>query len=455
MFYIFKNYIKLWIYDMNKKIFFTSIGCVILCNTIASAQDIRPTSAREAQENRDLSTKRNYDVSERKRPDYDAAGKMAGAFKLLPSVDVTTGYNDNIRSTNGGAIDAIFHKFDPTLRIESQFARHELNLFAGGNYTFYQGESDDNLQGLFVGNEARIDITDTLNLTGGLKYINADEQRAVSNSQAIDGNASVDPIRYGQFDANGAINKKFNRFGVTLGGFYRTSDYDDGIDVAGADVDQDDRDLERYGMNGRVSYDISPDYKVFGKTELSENSYDSGGNLRRDSQGHRTAGGVEFAITNQITGEAFAGYMQRDFDNYQNVSEPYLGGKINWYPTPILSIYANADRDVRDTFFNNASAVVINDIGLGAAYEFARNIIIKPNFSYSFGQYQGIAGGEKTLSAGSNIEYLLNRHFSFIGSYNYIDRNVTNSPIDDEGNPILDILAYNQNVFFLTAKAKL
>jgi hypothetical protein len=438
---------------MNKKILLSSLAYGILCSTLegvqAYAQDIRPTSAREAQENRELSTKRNYDVALRKRPDYDAAGKFVGAFKFLPGIDATTGYNDNIRATNADEIDAIFYKLDPSVRVESQFARHELNLFAGGNFTFYQGENDDNLQGLYVGNEARLDITDTLNLTGGLKYTNADEQRAVSNSVVGNGNASVDPIEYGQFDVNGAINKKFNRLALTLGGSFRDSDYDDGLDIANAPVDQDDRDLKRYGVNGRATYEVSPDYKVFGKTEFTDSAYDSANaNFRRDSKGYRTAAGLEFAVTNQVTGEAFAGYMQRDFDNYANVSEPYLGGKINWYPTPILSVYANADRDVRDTFFNDASAVVITDLGLGAAYELKRNIIIKPNFSYSFGQYQGIAGGEKTLSAGSNVEYLLNRHLSFVGSYNYIDRNVTN-------NPVLNILAYDQNVFFLTAKARL
>ncbi len=433
---------------MKNSLFSAVLASTVVFSTLAVAQDPRRADNyvfKEVKESRNASTEQNYDVLKRKRPEYDPYGKAAGAFKLLPTVNATAGYNDNVRTSKNNQLDAMFYQINPDLRVESQFSRHELNLFAGSDLTFFQDESDENLQAFYVGSDGRIDVSNDLNFVGGIGFRNANEARAASNALAT--TLSAEPIQYNTFDLNAGVNKRFNRLELFLGGFRRDVNYKDSANFAGVNLDQDDRDVEIYGVNGRAGYEIAPDYKVFGKTEYTDRTYDVQSANDRDSEGYRTALGLEFAVTNQVVGEVFAGYMDREYENGRDVSEPYYGGKLNWYPTELVSVYGVADRDVQDSIFAGTTSKVVTDLGLSAAYEFRRNILVKPAVGYSFGEYEGISGDEQTLSAGSDLEYLINRNLSLVGTYRYVNR--------DASGATLNILNYDQNVFAITAKAKI
>ncbi len=433
---------------MKKILLSVAAASTVVFSTFASAQDPKRADAYEAggiKESRNVSTAQNYDVLKRERPEYDAYGKAISSFQLLPTLEVGTGYNDNIRTSQTNQLDDFFYQINPSVRAESQFTRHELNLFAGGNFTLYNSESDENMTGLFVGSDGRIDLTNDFNLVGGIGFRDANELRSVANAQA--NGLSVDPINFRTFDLNAGINKQFNRLELAVGGTRREINYADGRNASGITLDQDNRDLEVYGVTGRAGYEIAPDYKVFGTTEWTDRIYRIQNANDRDSTGYRAAGGLEFALTNQVTGEAFAGYMNRNFQNGKDVSAPYYGGKVNWYPTPLLSVYGTADRDVQDSIFSGTTSRVVTDLGLSAAYEFRRNILVKPILGYSMGEYEGISGEENTISAGSELEYLLNRNLALVGSYRYVER--------DASGTALNVLNYDQNIFAVFAKAKL
>lgn len=430
---------------MKHKIFFTSITSIIFFTHYALAQDPRYSDRYIYKENKNASTEQNYDVLKRKRPEYDAVGKNIGSFNLFPSIDLSSGYNDNIRATSNNELDAFFYQVNPALRAESQFSRHALNLFAGSDLTFYQSESDENLQSLYVGSDGRIDIRNDLNIVGGIGFRDANESRFSSNSLA--GGFTAEPIQYQTLDLNLGINKRFNRLDMFLGGFRRDIDYDDGVNSVGTNIDQDNRDIEIYGLTGRTTYEISPDYKFFAKGEWTDRTYAIQSANDRDSKGGRIGTGFEFALTNQITGQIFGGFMGREYQNGDDVSDAYAGGKLDWYPTPLVSVYASADRDIQDSIFAGTTSKTVTDLALSAAYEFRRHILIKQNIGYSFGDYEGINGQEKTFTAGSEIEYLFNRNLSFIGTYRHANRDAdANLPTG---------LNYEQNIFALTAKAKI
>ncbi|MFT6084645.1 MAG: hypothetical protein ACJA1M_001545, partial [Alphaproteobacteria bacterium] len=363
------------------------------------------------------------------------------------SIDLSAGYNDNVRTGPSNELEAFFYQVDPGLRVESQFSRHELNLFAGGNFKFYQGESDENINGFYAGADGQIDITDNFKLVAGIGFRESDEQRTSSNAQA--NGLTDEPIRFKTFDLNLGANAKLNRLSTSINGFRRNIDYQDGNSITnGANIDQDTRDVVVHGITGRTSYDLSPDYKLFVVGELTDRNFDVEANNDRDSTGYRAGVGVEFALTNQLIGEAFGGYMNRKYQNVNNVSDAYFGGNLSWYPTPLLSVYANADRDIQDAFFPGTASKTVSSAGLSAAYEFRRNIIVKPTFNFAFGDYNEIPSGtEETYSYGSDIEYLVNRNLSVVGSYRFTERNTTSALLND--------LNYDQNVFMITAKTKL
>lgn len=420
--------------------------CSVLIGGLASAQDPRRADNYVFKEVRTKSTKQNYDVTTRPRPEYDPYGKAAGAFRLFPTVDVTTGYNDNIRAAEGnGRLEDLFVNIEPALRVESQFNRHELNFFTGGTLLHYSQEDDEDQTSFYTGADTRIDISNDLNLVGGIGYRQADEARTIINAQA--GGVSENPIRFDVFDVNIGANKRFNRLEIFAGIFRRDIDYEDGRDANGAIVDQDLRDIVIKGANSRIDYNIAPDYSVFAKTEWSDREYDQQTATDFDSTGQRSGLGFKFAVTNQVTGEVFAGYMSREYENRGDASDFYFGGSLDWYPTPLVTVNAAADRDIQDAIFGNASFKTVTDFSLGAAYELRRNIIISPKTTYSFEDYEEISGDVQIFSIGNDIEYLVNRKFSVVGGYRYFNR---------AGNGVLlTPLDFQQNLITLSAKFKL
>jgi len=432
---------------VKKTILLTTLSVVLATITSAFAQDPRRADTYVFKEVRNASTEKNYDVLKRKRPEYDPYGRAAGAFELLPSLDLTAGYNDNVRTAPSNELEAFFYDVDPGLRIESQFSRHELNLFAGGNFRFYQDESDEDINGYYAGADGQIDVTDNFNFVAGIGFREADEQRTSSNAQA--NGLTVNPIRYKSLDMNIGTNIKFNRLSSSINGFRRDLDYQDGKSIVnGLNIDQDSRDVVVYGVKGRTTYDISPDYKAFTTGELTDRNFDVESQTDRDSTGFRAGVGIEFALTNQLTGDVFGGYMHRKYQNVNNVSDAYFGGNLNWYPTPLLSVYGGVDRDIQDSFFPGTASKTVTSASLSAAYELRRNILLKPTFNFAFGDYNEIPSGtEETYSIGSDLEYLVNRNVSFVGSYRFNERNTTSATLND--------LNYDQNIFMLTAKTSL
>jgi hypothetical protein len=207
--------------------------------------------------------------------------------------------------------------------------------------------------------------------------------------------------------------KEFNRLRVSGTASVHKADYEDGETLAGVVIDQDFRDSTDSTVTGRADYAISPATAVFGEVAGTKVEYDAiPGVASRDSSGVRGLAGVNFELTDLMTGELSAGYLTRSFDDgvTDDVSEAAYRGNVNWYVTPLMTVSANAEKQIRDSAVIGSPAYVSDASGVRVDYEARRNLIVSGTATYSRDDYQNLDREDKRAGVGVTVTYLLNRN---------------------------------------------
>src|SRR5690606_36209178 len=110
-----------------------------------------------------------------------------------------------------------------------------------------------------------------------------------------------------------------------------------------------------------------------------------------DSHGIRAVGGVAFAASRLIQGEASAGLLLQEFHSalLEDLGTWTFGAKLAWQPSPLVTISLEGTREADQSSFGGGSSTVDNDIALRADYELRRNIIVSAMLDYKLEDYQG------------------------------------------------------------------
>ena len=128
------------------------------------------------------------------------------------------------------------------------------------------------------------------------------------------GNA-ISPTPYNLMSGDVTLRKEFNRLTTSVG--LRTDSYDFGSTRAqdGSVINQDARDGQIYSLHSRIDYAISSTLGWFGGVEGNQRDIRGTPGHTLDSQGYRALTGITVGLSNLMTGEFGAGYVQQRFDD--------------------------------------------------------------------------------------------------------------------------------------------
>ena len=95
---------------------------------------------------------------------YDPIGFRAGTIYFFPSVSVQGIYNDNVyaEETNKRADEVLVIR--PELQIQTDWSRHELQLYAMGEFGLYEDFTDEDYQDYLFQGRFRFDISRATNI---------------------------------------------------------------------------------------------------------------------------------------------------------------------------------------------------------------------------------------------------------------------------------------------------
>lgn len=380
-------------------------------------------------DNLDIEDVRGQGVADRPRPGYDPIGIRAGSFVILPSVNVSETYDDNIFATKNDEVDDFITKVSPQIDILSNWNNHALNFTAGLDSYFYADETGEDRTDYNFGADGRLDILRETNVIGAISHAQRHEDRG---SATFSSTTASEPVEYTQTDGRLALNQRFNRITATAGATYTRLDYDNVASMAGPILDEDLRDRDIYSEALRLGYDVSPDTNVYVQGAVNQRRYDTGQPVQdRDSDGYEVLVGSRFKLSNLVAGQIFVGYQDQDYDDgsVEDISSVSYGANVDWYATALTTVHLNAASTVEESDLGGSSGYLRQVVSLGADHELLRNLILSGSVSYENDDYEGTARTDDYYGGTLGISYLLNRYLAVGIDYDITNRDSTLSEL--------------------------
>ncbi len=390
-----------------------SLATTIAISSPALAEDDFPA----------IADQRGTHVLDRERPEFDAVGIRAGSFMLYPELELGVTYDDNVFGTQNNTDSDIYYGVSPSVSIESDFGRHELNFNGYTDSRFYSSDTSEDRFDWGVAADGIVDVSQFTQIQANVGYDELTEDRTSTNRVA----GGIEPTEYDVFNAGITLNQRFNRLTASVGARYTDNDYKDDAAIGGGIIDQDFRDHEKLEIPVRLSYDVSPDTSIFVAGSYNTREYDQqppAVAVNRDSNGYDVGIGAAFDFTNLIRGEAFVGYLEQEYDQvgFQKVDGIDFGLNGEWYASELTTVTAGINRSVEESSSAGSSGHLDTNYQVGIAHELQRNIILTADASYLDVEFEGITRDDETISAGVGVQYLVNRNAELELGYDYTSR---------------------------------
>ena len=322
---------------------------------------------------------------------YAPLGVHAGAFTLLPAVELIGGYDSNPARGPGGS-GASFYTVAPELQAQSNWSRHELKAELRGSYTGYSPDSTPTLsRPNFSGKvDGRIDVTRNTRVDLGSRILVGTDDPGSPNLPA--GLAKL-PI-YTTFGGTAGIGHTFNRLDLSLKGDVERTVWQDSSLVDGSSFSNKDRQYNQYTGKFRAGYETMPGVKPF--VEISADSREHDLNVdvsgfQRDSKGVTALVGTSFDLRGTLTGEVAVGYAQRTYEDPRLEMIPGLVGQASliWTADALNTVKLTANSTINESTLPGVSGVFTREVGVQYDHSFRRWLIGTLKFGYGVDSYKG------------------------------------------------------------------
>lgn len=375
---------------------------------------------------------------------YDPVGFRSGPIYFFPSVSVLGQYNDNIYAEDANKRGDEILIIRPELQVQTDWSRHELQLFAGGEFGLYEDYTDEDYQDYQVQGKFRLDISRATNILFEAGRARDHQQRG--DPEEVEG---LDPTKFDRTDAKVQVNQSLGRMQLSGGASYRRLDFKDVAAVGGGFINNDDRDRDMFVANAKAAFEFSPGYSVYGEFAYNWRDFDEAVDdvgIDRDSEGYEITGGLQMEITNLIQGEIWGGYLQQkpDDPSLAKIKGPSFGANIDWNVTPLTTIGLRGQRTVEDSQFINASGFFADRGRLTVDHQLRDNLTVSVFGEIGQDDYRGIVRNDFRYAAGASVEWALNRHLAATFAYTYQGRDTDFVGIDD----------FSRNLFAVGLKAR-
>ena len=323
---------------------------------------------------------------------YAALGIRAGSFLLLPSLDLTAGYNTNPERVTGAG-GAPYFIAAPALQVRSDWERHSLTADISGSYIEYGDHLVPSLDVPYFNSkiDGRIDVSRDTQIIAEGRYLLTTDNPGSPNLQAGLAQLPIDT------DLGGTLGviQTFNRLSVALKGTADRAVYDDSLLTNGELESNTDRNFNQYAGIMRIGYELDPGLKPFVELEGDERIHDEQfdrSNLQRDSVGASGKVGAAVDLFGSLTGEMAVGYVERTYQDptLPNVSGVIADGSLLWQATPLTSAKLTATSQVYETVIAGASGELSRDVNLQIDHAFQYWLVGTLKGGYGNDNYVGV-----------------------------------------------------------------
>ncbi|MDE2110388.1 MAG: outer membrane beta-barrel protein [Alphaproteobacteria bacterium] len=354
---------------------------------------------------------------------YAPIGMRMGGFRLFPTLDVTANYDNNIYRTQTATRDDYYFLENPGFTLQSQWGRHQLDLFGAFNAYQYASLTSENHNDWNIGGNGRLDVVRGIDLAGGGSYGVLHEARTSPDQPGF----AKTPTEFAMSQANAVLEYHPYHFGFSVGGTYARYDYNPTTLIGLPSLNNADRNRDEYVGYAKGSYEFSPGYAMFVQGNYRDVGYDlliDRNGARRANNGYSVNAGLEMLVTDIVKGQIFVGYLDQHYHApLVNVKGFNFGANVDWSASPLWTFHLAASRTLNGTTIAGASAEDDRMVRLGVDYSILRNVMIQAHFSYNDSVFNGSPREDKYPEAGIGVNYLMNSLMTATLAYAHQERN--------------------------------
>jgi hypothetical protein len=326
---------------------------------------------------------------------YEQLGLRAGAFDLYPAVELIGGYNSNPGQTPDGR-GAALYSVAPELRLQSHWIRHELKADLRGSYTGYSPDEEPTLSRPYFNGkvDGRLDVAESLRVNGNARALVSTDNPGSPNLQA--GLAKL-PV-FTTYGGGAGVTKSFNRLDFTLKGDAERTIYQNSLLTDGTIVSNADRQYNQLSGAVRAGYELSPGLKPFVEASTDTRKHDlpvDAFGYQRDSKGVSASAGASFEMRGFLTGEASAGYAQRDYvdPRFDRLAGLIGNASLVWTVDALTTVKFTASSVIGESNITGVPGIFSRDAGIQIDHAFRRWLIGTLKFGIGLDTYKGSNSG--------------------------------------------------------------
>jgi hypothetical protein len=353
---------------------------------------------------------RNDVAGKRHQPAFDPPGFVEGSMTLYPKLTLRFNHDSNVfnRSTAVRGDQSLV--ISPEFRIASNWGRHSYAMTARSDIRRFANINLQNSETYLIDNRGVADLDYGVALIANLSFGKQIEPKGAAGEQVADGSVSS----YKLVDIGFGGRAEYGHFRILTGLAIDRREYLP-IKLSGAiaPIPQSFRNADQYTLSFRSDYDTGGSVVAF----LSAKATKTRSLIRqtccvRDSVGASGLLGARVELGPNVVAEIGGGYLFRNFaqTQYTDFKGFTYDAKIDWYPTPLISLRASADRGITNSALPSVAGILTNNFSLHAHYELLRNLNISATGVLSRERYREIGLTATSRSIGIDADYALTQN---------------------------------------------
>ncbi len=370
-------------------------------------------------------------------------------FRLLPEIEITGYFDDNIYATKQARESDFITQVSPSLAIDSLWDLHRLEFNAGANLGRYTDASSEDYDDYWLNGEGDYELDERHQIYASAGYSRNHEGRDSKES----GSLQIDePTTYDQFEGQLGWHRQAEQSSAKFGVTYEQLDYDN----VGS-LYNDDRDRCVTGLGLRLSHEVSPASQLYAQGVINQRDYadnlDSYG-YAKDSEGFTGLIGItrRFSKGNRI--DAYIGRFYQDYDDsrFDAVNDWNFGLDLRWYPASRTQLKALIERTQNETTEIGSSSYLYTDWDLRIDQKLTADTVGYISFNYAVAEFQDVGREDKTQSLSLGVKYYANPWVMLSGGFRRVDNDSNDI---NEVSPVQESYDFKQNLVFLNLQVRL
>lgn len=339
---------------------------------------------------------------------YEPVGIRAGSFLVLPSIEVSEGYSDNVTGTSGPKESGTFTELEGAVTARSNWSRHSLEGSMRGTYTFFESSNAED--------EVNLDAEVT-----GVIDVRRNTIATLSAAVGIEDDDGAEDYEYG---VDGTLSHRFNRVIASIRGSFDLFEFSERTATTGSVTRDAVADYQEREVAFRLGYEFSPAITVFSEMAFNNRRFndpvDSNGILR-GSDGYAVSVGTDLELGAFLRGSVSIGHQVQtpDDSRFEDISGVILDADLTWSITPLTTITLAAGTNFDETVSAGSSGSIRRTAGVGVTHSLRRNLLLTGALNVSRNDFEGTNLTEDELTATFGVEYLLSRNLALTAEYNH------------------------------------